>query len=304
VFHHAQRAVGLPAGTVRATVLIETLPAAFEADEILWELRQHSAGLNCGRWDYIFSCIKTLRAGPDRVFPDRASVTMDRPFLSAYTGHVIRTCHRRRAHALGGMAAQIPIRDNPEANERAIDKVRADKQREVRAGHDGTWVAHPGLVGVASEAFGSLTTCHQIHVRRDDARVTAQDLLTVPLGPITEAGLRTNVRVGLHYLESWLRGVGCVPINHLMEDAATAEISRSQVWQWVKHGASLADGRVVSADLVAMTVREELERQIVAAGVEDCADRRFTLAARLLEDMMTGETLEDFLTVAAYDHLE
>jgi malate synthase len=229
---------------------------------------------------------------------------MDRPFLSAYCDHVIRTCHRRGAHALGGMAAQIPIRHDAAANEQALAKVRADKDREVRAGHDGTWVAHPGLVAVAGEAFTGLTTHHQMHVRRDERHVTARDLLAVPDGPRTVAGLETNVRVGLTYLESWLRGLGCVPIDHLMEDAATAEISRTQVWQWVKHGATLDDGRRITEDLVRATVSDELERQVAAAGVADWRDRRFTLAARILEDLMTSDELAEFLTLAAYDHLD
>src|SRR5207302_400946 len=236
VFARAQRELGIPTGTIRATVLIETILAAFEMDEILWELRDHSSGLNCGRWDYIFSFIKKFRARRDFVMPDRVLITMDRHFLKSYVDLLIRTCHRRGIHAMGGMAAQIPIKGDAAANATALDKVWQDKIREVHAGHDGTWVAHPGLVPVASGAFASLAASHQLNVLRQDVHVTRRDLLTVPDGEITEAGLRTNVDVGIQYLESWLRGVGCVPIYNLMEDAATAEISRSQVWQWVRHG--------------------------------------------------------------------
>src|SRR5213080_3560106 len=246
VFNFAQDALGIPRGTIRATVLIETILAAFEMDEILYELKDHSAGLNCGRWDYIFSFIKKFRHRPGFVLPNRVRVTMDRHFLKSYVDLLIHTCHRRRAHAMGGMAAQIPIKHDPVANEAALEKVRQDKLREVRAGHDGTWVAHPGLVPVAAQVFdASMPGPNQLHVARDDVRVTASDLLAVPEGEITEAGLRTNVDVGIQYLESWLRGSGCVPIYNLMEDAATAEISRSQVWQWMRHGARLADGRQV-----------------------------------------------------------
>jgi malate synthase len=290
VFVAAQEALGLARGTIRATVLIETIPAAFEMDEILYELREHSAGLNCGRWDYIFSFIKKFRTRPEFMLPDRARVTMDRHFLKSYVDLLIRTCHRRGIHALGGMAAQIPIKGDPAANERALDKVRQDKLREVHAGHDGTWVAHPGLVPVANEAFASLATSHQLSVRRDDVHVTPQDLLRVPDGEITEAGLRTNVDVGIKYLESWLRGVGCVPIYNLMEDAATAEISRSQVWQWVRHGARLADGRVVTEKLVRELIAEEFPTE--------------SLATDLFAQLMTGSEFPEFLTLAAYEHLE
>ena len=296
VFVVAQDTLGLPLGTIRATVLIETIPAAFEMDEILYELRDHSAGLNCGRWDYIFSVIKKFRGRPDFVMPDRARVTMDRHFLKSYVDLLIQTCHRRGIHAMGGMAAQIPIKSDPVANERALDKVRQDKLREVRAGHDGTWVAHPGLVPVAREAFASLATSHQLSLRRDDVHVTPRDLLTVPDGEITEAGLRTNVDVGIQYLESWLRGVGCVPLYNLMEDAATAEISRSQVWQWVRHGATLADGRVVTRELVEAIIAQELQEKLHGG--------KFDLAAQLFSNLMTGSEFPEFLTLVAYEHLE
>ena len=230
-----QEAIGVPRGTIRATVLIETILAAFEMDEILYELREHSAGLNCGRWDYIFSVIKKFRSHPDFVLPDRALVTMTTHFMRSYSLLAIKTCHARDAHAIGGMAAQIPIKNDPAANEEALAKVRADKEREANDGHDGTWVAHPGLVPIALEAFDAVMTGpNQIDRKREDVTITAKDLLTfVPEGPITEHGLRTNVSVGVQYLGAWLNGIGCVPINNLMEDAATAEISRSQVWQWI-----------------------------------------------------------------------
>jgi len=297
VFVAAQEALGMPRGTIRATVLIETIPAAFEMDEILYELRDHSAGLNCGRWDYIFSFIKKFRSRPNFVLPDRARVTMDRHFLKSYVDLLIRTCHRRGIHAMGGMAAQIPIKGDAAANTKALDKVWQDKIREVHAGHDGTWVAHPGLVPVASGAFASLAASHQLSVLREDVHVAPRDLLTVPDGEITEAGLRTNVDVGIQYLESWLRGVGCVPIYNLMEDAATAEISRSQVWQWVRHGAHLSNGRAVTQGLVESIIAEEMEEKNLKGG-------KFDLAARLFNQLMTGSDFPEFLTLVAYEHLD
>src|SRR5579864_418302 len=243
VFVFAQEYLGIPRGTIRATVLIETILASFEMDEILYELREHSSGLNCGRWDYIFSFIKKFRNFPQFVLPDRSQVTMDRAFLKAYVDLLIKTCHRRGIHAMGGMAAQVPIKNDPEANEKALDKVRQDKLREGKAGHDGTWVAHPGLVPVAKDVFDQyMPQPNQIPVKREDVRISAQDLLKVPTGEITEQGLRLNVDVGIQYIEAWLRGNGSVPIYNLMEDAATAEISRAQVWQWLRHGARLTDG--------------------------------------------------------------
>jgi len=305
VFVAAQDALGVPRGTIRATVLIETILAAFETDEILWELRDHSAGLNCGRWDYIFSFIKKFRHRPEFVLPDRASVTMDRPFLHAYVQLVIRSCHRRGIHAMGGMAAQVPIKNDPAANAAALDKVRQDKLREVRAGHDGTWVAHPGLVPVALEAFDAgMPQANQIGRRLDDVAVGAAELLAVPAGEITERGLRTNVDVGIQYLEAWLRGTGCVPIYNLMEDAATAEISRTQVWQWVRHGAQLADGRRVTPELVRATIAEELEKIRGLLGAARYDGGRFELASRLFDQMMTGSEFAEFLTLVAYDHLD
>jgi malate synthase len=305
VFLHAQAALGLPAGTIRATVLIETLPAAFEMDEILYELRPHSAGLNCGRWDYIFSAIKTLRSRADFVLPDRGQVTMEAPFLRSYSQLLIKTCHRRGIHAMGGMAAQIPIKDDPAASDAALAKVRADKLREVRDGHDGTWVAHPGLVGIARQIFDQgMPGPNQIAKSREDVQVTAAMLLEAPTGTRTDAGLRQNIRVGIQYLEAWLRGMGCVPLYHLMEDAATAEISRTQVWQWLKHGATLDDGRPVTRPLVTQCITEELGRIRQEIGRERFEHGRFPEARTLFERVATSDDLEEFLTLPAYEALE
>jgi malate synthase len=296
VFLAAEEKLELPIGSIKATCLIETLPAAFEMDEILYELRDHSAGLNCGRWDYIFSSIKTLKNDPRFVLPDRSQVTMTQPFLSAYTQLLIKTCHRRGAHAMGGMAAQIPIKNDPAANEAALEKVRADKLREVTDGHDGTWVAHPGLVPVARAVFEAhLKAPNQIARQRDDARVTREDLLRTPEGTRTEKGLRHNVDVGIQYLAAWLSGSGCVPIHNLMEDAATAEISRTQVWQWIRHGAELDDGREVTTELVHRIIREETEKLPKQGRVRE--------AAELFARISTQRTYEEFLTLPAYELL-
>ena len=305
VFVFAQDALHIPRGTIRATVLIETILAAFETDEILWELRDHSAGLNCGRWDYIFSYIKKLRRRRERLLPDRARVTMDQPFLRAYAELVIKTCHRRGVHALGGMAAQIPIKRDPALNAQALEKVRQDKLREVRQGHDGTWVAHPGLVPIAHDVFAQhLAGPHQIDRRRDDVRVTAGDLLAAPPGEITAEGLRTNLAVALQYLAAWLGGNGCVPINDLMEDAATAEISRAQVWQWLQHGARLQDGRHVTAAMVQHELTELVARLPEQVGAGGPAADKFSLAGRILTELTTGADLAEFLTTVAYDYLD
>jgi malate synthase len=305
VFTFAQDALGLPRGTIRATVLIETILAAFETDEILYELRDHSAGLNCGRWDYIFSFIKKFRNRPECVLPDRGRVTMDQPFLRAYAELVIKTCHRRGIHALGGMAAQIPIKHDAAANRAALEKVRQDKLREVRQGHDGTWVAHPALVPVAREIFDAkVTGPHQLAVRRDDVRASARDLLAVPQGEITEAGLVTNIDVGIRYLAAWLGGQGCVPIHDLMEDAATAEISRAQIWQWIRHGARLADGRAVTERLVRETRARVMEALPERVGPDSGGADTFPLAARIFEQMATAPEFPEFLTLVAYDHLD
>jgi len=304
VFRRAEEVLGVP-GTIRATVLIETLPAAFEMDEILYELREHSAGLNCGRWDYIFSFIKTHRHDPRRVLPDRSQITMEQPFLRAYTQLAVRTCHRRGAHAMGGMAAQIPIKNDPDLSRRAIERVRADKLREVTDGHDGTWVAHPGLVSVAREMFDAVMAGpNQLDRLREDVRVTAADLLVLPRGTRTEEGLRLNARVGIQYLEAWLRGNGCVPLYNLMEDAATAEISRTQVWQWIRHGAVLEDGRRVDAALLRQVLDEEMKRIASEVGAERFSRGRFAEARSLFERLSISEVLEEFLTIPAYEMLE
>lgn len=300
VFLAAQEALGLPAGTIRATVLIETLPAAFEMDEILWELRHHSSGLNCGRWDYIFSFIKVFAEHPSCTLPDRSSLTMEQRFLRACSHLLIRTCHRRGIHAMGGMAAQIPLPD-PEASRLAIAQVRADKLREVTDGHDGTWVAHPALVAVARDVFDThMPGPHQIHRAGGDLRSSPEDLLRVPVGPRSEEGLRTNVRVALHYLASWLGGVGCVPIDGRMEDAATAEISRSQIWQWIRHGARLDDGRRVTSAMFLSLVEQEMARLRSSGRVEEA---RLVEARVLLERLCLAGNLPDFLTSAAYDRI-
>ncbi len=301
----AQRELGLPQGTIKATVLLETILAAFEMDEILYELREHCVGLNCGRWDYIFSFIKKFRGRPEFVLPDRARVTMTVPFMRSYSLLAIRTCHRRGAAAIGGMAAQIPIKNDPAANAAALQKVREDKEREAGDGHDGTWVAHPGLVPVALEIFNArMPAPNQIDRLRDDVRVSAADLLRVPEGPITEAGLRVNVNVGLRYLESWLRGAGCVPIFNLMEDAATCEISRAQLWQWIRHpGGKLEDGRKVTAPLFNTVLTEELDKIRRDVGNEAFDQGKFPLARDIFADLVTRDDFVDFLTLPAYDRL-
>jgi malate synthase len=297
VFLDAQSKLGLPKGTIRATVLIETIMAAFEMDEILWELRDHSAGLNCGRWDYIYSFIKKFAEDPACVMPDRAQVTMTSHFLRSYSLLLIKTCHRREIHAMGGMAAQIPIRDDPAANEAAMERVRADKLREAGDGHDGTWVAHPGLVAIAKEVFDrEMPLPNQIARKRQDVHATA-DLLVVPGGTITEAGLRQNLNVGIGYIEAWLRGTGCVPLYNLMEDAATAEISRAQVWQWIRHRARLEDGRTVDAALCNAMLDEELAKLRESAGDSG----RYNDAAKLLRELIEASTFPEFLTLPAYD---
>ncbi len=303
VFVRAQSHLGLPLGTIKATVLIETLPAAFEMDEILFALRDHSAGLNCGRWDYIFSYIKTLREDADRVLPDRSEVGMTQPFMRAYTQRVIQTCHKRDVHAMGGMAAQIPIKSDPAANEAALAKVRADKEREVKDGHDGTWVAHPGLVAVAKDIFDAhMKGPNQIDNKRLDVKVTAADLVAPVKGARTIDGLRHNLRVGVQYMAAWLAGNGCVPLYHLMEDAATAEISRAQVWQWVHHRAPLDDGQTVTPALVKATLDDEVAA-LRKAGADRANPEAFDHAVALFAQLTTEDTLTDFLTLPAYEHL-
>ncbi len=304
IFILAESRLNVPLGTIKATVLIETIMATFQLHEILFELRDHSAGLNCGRWDYLFSYIKRLVKNDEFLIPDRAQVTMNAPFMKAYTELVIKTCHQREAFAMGGMAAQIPIKGDEAANNAALEKVRQDKEREAKAGHDGTWVAHPGLIQVAMEEFNKyMPTPNQIHVKREDVNVTAADLLEIPKGTITMGGLKTNIDVGIQYIEAWLRGNGCVPIYNLMEDAATAEISRTQVWQWVKHPkAIMEDGTKVTAELVQKLIAEQKEIYKQQYG-DAYASTKFDLAIELFEKMSLAETLEEFLTLEAYNFI-
>ncbi|BBO67836.1 malate synthase [Desulfosarcina alkanivorans] len=306
VFIAAQETLGITTGTIKATVLIETIMAAFEMDEILYELKDHSAGLNCGRWDYIFSFIKRFRNVPGYLFPDRAQITMTRHCMRSYSLLAIKTCHRRGAYAIGGMAAQIPIRNDPEKNREALDKVRADKTREAADGHDGTWVAHPGLVSIAMEEFDkAMPAPNQIDRLRTDVQVSAADLLKLPAGTITESGMRTNISVGIQYMANWLSGLGCVPLYHLMEDAATAEISRAQLWQWIKHpDAALEDGRKITLELFRSMLEEEMEKIQTEVGDAMFHRVRYGQAAGLFEDIIAADTLAEFLTLAAYDHLE
>lgn len=305
VFNRAQDLMNIPRGTIRATVLIETILAAFEMDEILYELKDHSAGLNCGRWDYIFSFIKKFRNFPGMILPDRSSVTMTTHFLKSYSQLVIKTCHRRGIHAMGGMAAQIPIKNDPAANEEALAKVRADKIREATDGHDGTWVAHPGLIQTAKEIFdGIMASPNQISNKRNDVSITARDLLMVPEGLITEKGLRTNIDVSIQYIEAWLGGNGCVPIYNLMEDAATAEISRAQIWQWIHNQKGvLSDGRKVTEQLYYSLVEEELAKIKEMVGDKRFNSGKFELAAELFNKMSTGKEFGEFLTLAAYEKI-
>uniref|UniRef100_A0A0D6QT00 Malate synthase n=1 Tax=Araucaria cunninghamii TaxID=56994 RepID=A0A0D6QT00_ARACU len=301
VFNLAQDYIGMRRGTIRGTVLIETITAAFEMDEIIYELRDHSSGLNCGRWDYIFSVIKKFRQNPQFVLPDRSAVTMTVPFMDAYVRLLIKTCHRRRVHAMGGMAAQIPIKNDPEANEKAMAGVRADKLREVRAGHDGTWVAHPALASIATEIFNKhMPTPNQLFVRREEVNVTKNDLLNMNMpGTITEDGIRKNLNIGLGYMEGWLRGIGCVPINFLMEDAATAEVSRSQLWQWCKHGVKTAEGKTVDKGYALKLLHEQANELSSKGG----KGNKFQLAARYFEGQVTGEDYADFLTSLLYNEI-
>ncbi|MDP2329530.1 MAG: malate synthase A [Reyranella sp.] len=304
VFVAAQEALGVPQKSIKATVLIETILATYEMDEILWELRDHSAGLNCGRWDYIFSFIKKFREQAWSVLPDRAQVGMTAQFLRSYSQLLIKTCHRREVHAMGGMAAQIPIKNDPAANEEAMGRVRADKKREAADGHDGTWVAHPGLVEIARAEFDAvMKEANQIARKRQDVHVTAADLIEVPEGTKTEAGLRQNVAVGIGYLEAWLRGIGCVPLFNLMEDAATAEISRAQVWQWVRHGQTLNDGRLITKEMVREIVREELGKVKAQMGDDAYGQGRHEEAAELMIDLVEQPQFCEFLTLPAYDRI-
>ncbi len=304
VFVTAQRELGIPVGTIKATVLIETVVAAFEMDEILHELREHSAGLNIGRWDYIFSCIKKFRSHPHFCLADRAQVTMTAPFMRAYALLLIKTCHRRNAFAMGGMAAQIPIKDDPAANAAALEKVRADKVREATDGCDGTWVAHPGLIPIAKAVFDQhMPTPNQLHRKRDDVRIKAHDLLHFkPEKPITEAGLRNNISVGIQYIGAWLAGNGCVPVYNLMEDAATAEISRSQIWQWIRSPKGvLDDGRKVTKELFRKLLPEELAKVWTLLGEASWKAGRYEDAAKLFEQITASDDYVEFLTLPAYE---
>ncbi|HLT29686.1 MAG TPA: malate synthase A [Myxococcaceae bacterium] len=303
VFEHVQDRLDIPRGTIKATCLIETLPAAFEMDEILYELREHSAGLNCGRWDYIFSFIKTHAALPDAILPDRSRVTMDRGFLSAYSQLLIRTCHRRGAFAMGGMSAFIPVKDDAERNEAAFAEVHADKAREAKNGHDGTWVAHPALVPVAREAFSAhMKGDNQLHVLREDVQVGREQLLKVPEGPCTVDGLRLNLRVGLRYLDAWLRGRGAVPLYNLMEDAATAEISRAQVWQQLHHGVKLEGLGTLTVTELERLLDEEIEG-LREAFPKAYRDQTFEAARRIFLSLVSSSRFEPFLTLPAYREL-
>ncbi len=305
VFNFSQDALGVPRGTIRATVLIETLPAAFEMDEILFELKDHSAGLNCGRWDYIFSFIKKFSYRDDLALPDRSTITMDRHFLKSYVALLIETCHRRGIHAMGGMAAQIPIKRDAEANERAMERVRQDKLREVKAGHDGTWVAHPGLVPLAKAVFDEhMPGPNQIDRRNPSIHIQASDLLAVPEGEITRKGLEMNIDIGLRYLAAWLDGLGCVPIYDLMEDAATAEISRAQLWQWAHHGGHMTDGVTLDVPAVLATIPVVLDRTEQELGKDRFAASKFTAAAKMFEQMIAAQQLPEFLTTVAYDWID
>ena len=309
VFNYAQAMFDIPNGTIKTTVLIETLPAAFQMEEILYVLKNHITGLNCGRWDYIFSYIKTLRAHSDYLLPERSQVGMDRAFLSAYAERLVQTCHRRRAHAMGGMAAQIPVKNDEAANDAAFEKVRQDKLREARLGHDGTWVAHPGLVPVAMDVFNAvMPSKHQIHKKRQNRNVSNEAMLAPHTGTITEAGVRTNINVGIRYIAAWLCGHGAVPIHNLMEDAATAEISRTQIWQWLRHGASvmLEEGgeEVLSNSLYQRLLTEEIKSIRDQIGGDAFKSGRFIEAAEIFDDTATASDLPSFLTLPAYEILE
>ena len=304
IFNMAQDTLTIPRGTIKATVLIETILASFEMDEILYELRKHSAGLNCGRWDYIFSFIKKFRNQSEFVLPNRSAVTMNRHFLQSYVNLLVQTCHKRGAHAMGGMAAQIPIKDDPIENEKALGKVLDDKIREAQAGHDGTWIAHPGLAPIALDAFNEIMTGeNQLHNKRPDVNVSANDLLQVPNGEITLEGVRSNIRVGIQYIEAWLRGNGCVPLYNLMEDAATAEISRAQIWQWAHHKSKLNDGTLIDFELINSLIDQELHTIQLEVGENIFLNGKFTEASKLFFNMIKNNEFDEFLTLPAYNQL-
>ncbi|MBO3117568.1 malate synthase A [Winogradskyella sp. DF17] len=304
VFEYAQAYLGVPNGTFKATLLIETITASFQLNEFIYELKDHIVGLNCGRWDYIFSYIKKFRNHKGFVVPNRDQVTMTTPFMAAYSNLVIKVCHKRGIHAMGGMAAQIPIKNNPKANAEALEKVRIDKEREAKNGHDGTWVAHPALVEVAMKEFDKyMPTPNQIFKKRDDIEVTEADLVELPMGTITEAGIRKNINVGILYMEAWLRGYGAVALYHLMEDAATAEISRTQVWQWLKNEAFLEDGRQFDQALFENLFSDEVEKLITEVGEDKIESTKFPQAIDLFKRLVTQDEFEEFLTISAYRQL-
>lgn len=304
IFVFAQKELGIPNGTIKATVLVETIMAVFELDEILYELKDHSAGLNCGRWDYIFSYIKRFRKHAEFMLPDRDQVGMTTPFMASYSNLVVKTCHNREVHAMGGMAAQIPIKNDEAANNIAIEKVRQDKLREVKNGHDGTWVAHPGLVKVAMDIFNEhMPNPNQIEVKREDVVADAKALIEIPEGTITEVGVRKNINVGILYIESWLRGNGAAAIYNLMEDAATAEISRTQLWQWINHGATLDDGREITYKMYQELLPQELDKIREYVGEENYKNGKFERAIQLFDQLISEDTLEEFLTLNAYQYL-
>ena len=303
VFVEAQDFLKIEQGTIKATVLIETILAAFEMNEILYELKDHSAGLNCGRWDYIFSFIKRFRNDPSCILPNRDEVTMTRHFLNSYVDELIKTCHKRNVHAMGGMAAQIPIKNDAEKNKLAMDKVQSDKLREAKAGHDGTWIAHPGLSTIAMDAFDSVmaNNPNQISNKRNDVNTTAGDLLKIPTGSITQHGIRENIRVGVQYIEAWLSGNGCVPLYNLMEDAATAEISRSQIWQWIHHKVRISESeQVISEEYFVQSLEEEMDLIIAE---RDFDSEHLQTAVDLFKDMSISSEFDEFLTLPAYQHL-
>lgn len=304
VFEFAQDYLEVPRGTFKATVLVETITASFQLDEIIYYLKEHIVGLNCGRWDYIFSYIKKFRNHPNFVVPNRDQVTMESPFMSAYSNLVVERCHKRGIHAIGGMAAQIPIKNNAEANDAALEKVRLDKMREVKNGHDGTWVAHPGLVNVAMEIFNEhMPTPNQIHIELAQLNITEKDLVEIPKGTVTEAGIRKNMNVGILYLESWLRGNGAVALYNLMEDAATAEISRTQLWQWLKNEVMLDNGKRFNIELYLEIFEEEVEKIIHHVGEKNLHHTKFKLAIELFEKLVLSADFEEFLTISAYQYL-
>jgi len=304
IFISAQEFMGVSVGTIKATVLIETIMASFEMDEILYELKEHSAGLNCGRWDYIFSFIKKFKNHSSFVLPDRSEVTMDRHFLSSYVKLLIYTCHKRKVHAMGGMAAQIPIKNNNKANDAAMDKVKVDKKREAAAGHDGTWIAHPGLAPIALDAFDTfMPNDNQINKELDDPYITQKDLLKVPTGTITEKGFRDNIKVGVQYVEAWLSGNGCVPLYHLMEDAATAEISRSQLWQWIKNEVKMSNNKLITKDFFNKILKEELEEIKLEVGDDRYINGKFSTASTLFKNMILKDDFDEFLTLPAYKYI-